>query len=98
MATQEEMETGERPMTLAEDITALKNRIAKYDRDYDAAVAEGKDEKQISLQISHLATITVCRASLRDYEQRDYEQRQERRLGQQQIHQPQPQAETVRSK
>jgi hypothetical protein len=83
------METGERPMTLAEDITALENRIAKYDRDYDAAVAEGDKITQISL----LATITVCRASLRDYEQR-----QERRLGQQQIHQPQPQAQTVRSK
>jgi hypothetical protein len=70
MATQEG-----RPMTLEEEITALKNRIAKLDRDYDTAVAEGNDQKQISLQISLLATITECRASLRDYEQ-------ERRLGQ----------------
>jgi hypothetical protein len=90
MATQEEMETGERPMTLAEDITVLKKEIAHCWTLH--AAAEGDKITQNSL----LATITVCRASLRDYEQRDYEQ--ERRLGQQQIHQPQPQAQTVRSK
>jgi predicted DNA-binding ribbon-helix-helix protein len=87
MATQEEMETGERPMTLAGKITVLKKEIAHCWALH--AAAEGDKIIQNSL----LATITVCRASLRDYEQR-----QERRLGQQQIHQPQPQAQTVRSK
>jgi hypothetical protein len=94
MATQEEMETGERPMTLAEKITALEKEIAHCWTLHAAAVDEGDKITQNSL----LAMITDCRASLRDYEQRDYEQRQERRLGQQQIHQPQPQAQTVRSK
>jgi hypothetical protein len=54
------MVTGERPMTLEEEIAALKNRIAAFERAYDAAVAEGDDQKQISL----LNTITAARNDL----------------------------------
>jgi hypothetical protein len=69
MATQEE-----RPRSLEEKIAVLKNRIAAFERAYDAAaVTDGSEAMQISL----LATITECRISLRGYEQ-------ERRLGQQQ--------------
>jgi hypothetical protein len=38
----------------------LENRIAKLDRDYDTAVAEGKDEKQISI----MNAITAARNNL----------------------------------
>jgi hypothetical protein len=54
------MVTGERPMTLEEKITALENEIADYKREYDAAIAEGDKQMQLSL----LNTITAARNDL----------------------------------
>jgi chloramphenicol 3-O-phosphotransferase len=43
------MATGEGTMTLAEKITAVENEIAHWLTLHAAAVAEGNDQKQISL-------------------------------------------------
>jgi hypothetical protein len=54
------MVTGERPMTLEEKIAALENEIAHCWTLHAAAVAEGDNQKQISL----LNTITAARNDL----------------------------------